>query len=38
MTSLELWTWIAIGVLIIGSSLVFIWFVRDLLRMGLEKR
>jgi hypothetical protein len=38
MTAIELWTWIAIGVLIVGSCAVFVWFARDLLRMAREKR
>jgi hypothetical protein len=33
---LELWTRIAIGVLIWGSIAVFSWFARDLLRMSRE--
>jgi hypothetical protein len=37
MTALELWTWISIGVLIVGSSAVFAWFLRDVLRMGRRK-
>ncbi len=36
MTGLELWTRIAIWVLTWGSIAVFIWFVRDLLRMSRE--
>lgn len=38
MSPIELWTWIAIGVLVIGSSMVFVWFVRDLFRMSREDR
>ena len=38
MTALELWTWISIVVLILGSSAVFVWFLRDVLRMGRRKR
>ena len=38
MTALELWTWIAIGVLILGSSAVFVWFARDLLRLARGDR
>ena len=38
MTALELWTWVSIGVLILGSSAVFIWFLRDVLRMGRRDR
>ena len=34
MTALELWTWISIAVLMLGSCAVFIWFLRDLLRMA----
>lgn len=36
MTAMELWTRIAILVLIWGSIAVFIWFARDLLRMSRE--
>lgn len=36
MSALELWTRVAIGVLTLGSLIVFVWFVRDLLRMGRE--
>ena len=35
VTALELWTWIAIGVLTIGSAAVFGWFVYDLMRLGI---
>lgn len=35
MTGLELWTRIAIWLLIGGSVLVFAWFAYDLLRSGL---
>lgn len=38
MTALELWTRAAIAVLIGGSLVVFIWFLRDLMRMGREWR
>ena len=38
MTALELWTRIAIWVLIWGSIAVFGWFVRDLVRMSREGR
>jgi hypothetical protein len=38
MTALELWTWISIGVLILGSSAVFVWFLRDVLRMRRRER
>lgn len=36
MTPLELWTGIAIGVLIIGSLIVFVWFLYDLFRLGID--
>ena len=35
MTALEWWTWVAIAVLILGSMGVFVWFVRDLMRLGI---
>ena len=35
MTPLELWTWIAIGVLTIGSAAVFVWFLYDVMRLGI---
>jgi hypothetical protein len=38
MTALELWTWVSIGVLVVGSSAVFVWFARDLVRMNRNKR
>jgi hypothetical protein len=38
MTALELWTWVSIGVLVFGSSAVFVWFARDLVRMNRNKR
>jgi hypothetical protein len=38
VSALELWTRIAIAVLIVGSLAVFVWFVRDLLRMMREDR
>jgi hypothetical protein len=38
MTALELWTWIAIGVLIVGASAVFVWFLRDVLRIWRRNR
>lgn len=33
MSALELWTRVAVAVLIFGSMGVFVWFVRDLIRM-----
>lgn len=38
MSSLAFWTWLAIGVLTLGSAAVFLWFLRDLLRMAREAR
>lgn len=33
MTATELWTWISIGILVLGAPLVFAWFLRDALAL-----
>ena len=33
MSALDFWTWVSIGVLTVGSALVFAWFLRDLARL-----
>lgn len=33
MTKWEVYTWLAIGVLVVGSLAVFGWFLRDALRL-----
>ena len=38
MSAIELWTRLAIGVLVVGSLLVFVWFACDLVRMSREDR
>lgn len=38
MTALELWTRVAIWILIGGSIAVFGWFLRDLLRLARPRR
>jgi hypothetical protein len=36
MNAWTVWTWISIGILTIGSTAVFIWFVVDILRIRRE--
>jgi hypothetical protein len=33
MSVWSFWTWISVGVLTVGSVLVFLWFLRDLIRL-----
>lgn len=33
MTATEAWTWLSIGILVLGAPLVFLWFLRDAIRL-----
>jgi hypothetical protein len=35
---MKLWTWISIGVLVLGSLAVFVWFLVDVARRGIVPR
>lgn len=38
MSSLDFWSWASIGVLTVGSLGVFVWFLRDIVRMTRRER
>lgn len=33
MSAWDLWTWVAIAVLVLGAPLIFIWFLVDAVRL-----
>ena len=38
MSGWDLATWLSIAVLTVGAGAVFVWFLRDVLRMGRRNR